>query len=67
MAEEMIEEGDFKKNGRIDYDEFIHLMTDEGDAVGIELTTDSLRSLNEIGIASLDEIGFDGLKNEISD
>ena len=67
VAEEMIEEGDFKKNGRIDYDEFIHLMTDEGDAVGIELTTDSLRSLNEIGIASLDEIGFDGLKDEISD
>jgi len=58
VAEEMIEEGDFKKNGRIDYDEFIHLMTDEGDAAGIELT-DSLRSLSEIG--------FDGLKDEVND
>ncbi len=31
LANKMIEEGDFKKNGRVDYDEFLSLMLTEGD------------------------------------
>ena len=27
MTNKMIEEGDFKKNGRVDYDEFVQLMS----------------------------------------
>ncbi len=27
MVDKMIEEGDFKKNGLVDYDEFVQLMT----------------------------------------
>lgn len=54
-VEKMILEGDFKKNGRIDFDEFVQLMFDDVEA-GFEAsgaTTESLRSLNDIGFDSL--------------
>jgi calcium-dependent protein kinase len=57
-VEKMILEGDFKKNGRIDFDEFVQLMFDDAE-VGLEASgavTDSLRSLNDIG--------FDRLKDQ---
>mmetsp|Transcript_5787 Transcript_5787/g.10967 ORF Transcript_5787/g.10967 Transcript_5787/m.10967 type:complete len:814 (+) Transcript_5787:172-2613(+) len=57
MVEKMILEGDFKKNGRIDFDEFMQLMFEDYE-MGLEdsgAITESLRAL--------DDIGFDGLKD----
>jgi calcium-dependent protein kinase len=49
VAEKMIEEGDFKKNGRIDYDEFVTLMLkDNIPEFGTE--EDSMLSLSERSI-----------------
>lgn len=54
-VENMIREGDFKNNGRIDFDEFVQLMFEDAQ-VGLEAsgaTTESLRSLNDIGFDRL--------------
>ena len=34
LANKMIEEGDFKKNGRVDYDEFVQLMLEDTPGTG---------------------------------
>lgn len=48
VAEDMIEEGDFKNNGRVDFDEFVTLMMKDN-VPGFETPTDSMRSLSERG------------------
>eukprot|EP00558_Chaetoceros_sp_UNC1202_P004915 CAMPEP_0197246916 /NCGR_PEP_ID=MMETSP1429-20130617/23542_1 /TAXON_ID=49237 /ORGANISM="Chaetoceros sp., Strain UNC1202" /LENGTH=183 /DNA_ID=CAMNT_0042707691 /DNA_START=17 /DNA_END=568 /DNA_ORIENTATION=- len=62
VVDMMIEEGDFKKNGQVDYDEFVLLMMEKDSEAGIRAAnqvSDSLRSLQEIG--------FDGLKAQAAE